>query len=69
MKADLGGVYYTSYEDALQFFGIGHAPKLKDVVDGLNAINVDLDLMDKEIPYEAMVDPTLTEGLFEGKTR
>lgn len=69
MKADLGGVYYTSYEDALEFFGIGQDPKLKDVVDGLNAINVDLDLMDQAIPYEAMVDPTLTEGLFDGKTR
>lgn len=70
MKADLGGVYYTSYEDALEFFGIGgQAPKLKEVVDGLNAINVDLDLMDAAIDYEAMVDPTLTDGLFEGKTR
>ncbi len=69
MKADLGGVYYTSYEDALEFFGVGHEPKLKDVVDGLNAINVDLDLMDEAIPYEAMVDPTLTEGLFDGKKR
>ena len=69
MKADLGGVYYTSYEDALEFFGIGQDPKLKDVVDGLNTINVDLDLMDEKIEYEAMVDPTLTEGLFDGKTR
>ena len=70
MKADLAGVYYTSYEDALEFFGIGgQTPKLKDVVAGLNDINVDLDLMDEAIPYEAMVDPTLTDGLFEGKTR
>ncbi len=69
MKADLGGVYYTSYEDALEFFGIGQDPKLKDVIDGLNAINVDLDLMDQALDYEAMVDPTLTEGLFDGKTR
>jgi NitT/TauT family transport system substrate-binding protein len=69
MKADLGGVYYTSYEDALEFFGIGQDPKLKDVVDGLNTINVDLDLMDEKIEYEDMVDPTLTEGLFDGKTR
>ena len=70
MKADLGGVYYTSYEDALEFFGIGgQPPKLKDVVAGLNDINVDLDLMDAPIPYEAMVDPTLTDGLFDGKTR
>jgi NitT/TauT family transport system substrate-binding protein len=69
MKADLGGVYYTSYEDALEFFGIGQEPKLKDVIDGLNAINVDLDLMDEAIAYEAIADPTLTEGLFDGKTR
>lgn len=70
MKADLGGVYYTSYEDALEFFGVGgQAPKLKDVVAGLNDINVDLDLMDAAISYEAMVDPTLTDGLFDGKTR
>ena len=70
MKADLGGVYYTSYEDALEFFGIGgQPPKLKDVVAGLNDINVDLDLMDAPIVYEAIVDPTLTDGLFDGKTR
>lgn len=69
MKADLGGVYYTSYEDALEFFGIGQPPKLKDVIEGLNVINVDLDLMDEAIAYEAMVDPTLTEHLFDGKTR
>ena len=69
MKADLGGVYYTSYEDALEFFGIGQSPKLKDVIESLTAINVDLDLMDQAIAYEAMVDPTLTDGLFDGKTR
>ena len=69
MKADLGGVYYTSYEDALEYFGIGQEPKLKGIIDALNAINVELDLMDAPIPFEAMVDPSLTEGLFEGKTR
>ena len=69
MKADLGGVYYTSYEDALEFFGIGQDPKLKQVIDDLNAINVDLDLMDKPLSFEVMVDPSLTEGLFDGKTR
>ncbi len=69
MKADLGGVYYTSYEDALEFFGIGQSPKLKDVIEALTVINVDLDLMDEAIAYEAIVDPTLTEGLFDGKTR
>ena len=69
MQVDLAGVYYTSYEDALEFFGIGAEPKLASVIDTLNAINVDLDLMDKPITYEAMVDPTLTDGLFEGKQR
>ncbi|MGI9334524.1 MAG: ABC transporter substrate-binding protein [Gammaproteobacteria bacterium] len=69
MQADLAGVYYTSYEDALEFFGVGRAPKLQGVVDALNGINVDLDLQDKEIPYAAMVDAGLTEGLFEGKKR
>ena len=47
----------------------GQPPKLKDVVAGLNDINVDLDLMDASISYEAMVDSTLTDGLFDGKTR
>jgi NitT/TauT family transport system substrate-binding protein len=69
MKADLGGVYYTSYEDALEFFGIGGPPKLKTVIEGLNEINVDLDLMDRPLAYEDIVDPTLTDELFEGKTR
>lgn len=68
MKVDLGGVYYTSYEDAQAFLG-GDAPKLKQVIEDLTAINVDLDLMDAAIAYEAMVDPTLTDGLFDGKTR
>jgi len=70
MAGDLGGVYYTSYEDALEFFGIGgkHA-KLKDVIKGLNEINVDLDLMDAPISFDVMVDPTLTDGLFEGHKR
>ena len=69
MKADLGGVYYTSYEDALEYFGIGQDAKLAQVIEDLNGIQVDLDLMDAAIPYEAMVDATLTEGLFDGKTR
>ncbi len=69
MKADLGGVYYTSYEDALEFFGIGQSPKLKDVIDSLNTINVDLDLMDKAIAYGDIVDATLTDGLFDGHKR
>ena len=70
MKGDLGGVYYTTYEDALEFFGIGgHPAKLSDVIEGLNEINVDLDLMDAPISFDVMVDPTLTEGLFEGHKR
>ncbi len=70
MQGDLGGVYYTSYEDALDFFGIGgRASKLKSVVDSLNTINVDLDLQDAAVPYEAMVDAKLTDGLFDGKKR
>ena len=43
--------------------------KLKDVVDGLTDINIELDLMDSPIAYEVMVDPTLTEGLFDGHKR
>ena len=70
MAADLGGVYYTSYEDAIEFFGAdGQPPKLKQVIDDLNEINVSLDLMDEPISYEDMVDPTLTVGLFEGHPR
>lgn len=70
MKGDLGGVYYTSYEDAQEFMGTaGHSPKLKSVIDALNDINVELDLMDQPIPFEAMVDSSTVEKLFEGKTR
>jgi NitT/TauT family transport system substrate-binding protein len=70
MKGDLGGVYYTTYEDALEFFGVGgQPPKLGSVIDSLNEINVDLDLMDKPIGFDVMVDATLTEGLFEGHKR
>lgn len=70
MAGDLGGVYYTTYEDALEFFGIGGKPaKLSDVIEGLNEINVDLDLMDAPISFDVMVDPTLTDGLFDGHKR
>jgi len=70
MKGDLGGVYYTTYEDALEFFGIGgRESKLKQVVDGLTDINIELDLMDAPIAYEVMVDPSLTDGLFDGHKR
>ena len=70
MKADLAGVYYTTYEDAVAYFGTdGSPPKLKRIVEDLTAISLDLDLMDEAIPYEAMVDPSLTEGLFDGKIR
>ncbi len=70
MAADLGGVYYTSYEDALEFFGIGGTQaKLGDVIESLNEINVDLDLMDAPISFDVMVDPTLTDGLFDDHKR
>jgi NitT/TauT family transport system substrate-binding protein len=70
MKGDLAGVYYTSYEDALEFFGVGgRDSKLKQVVDGLTEINIELDLMDEPIAYEVMVDPSLTDGLFDGHQR
>ncbi len=70
MQGDLGGVYYTSYEDALEFFGVGgRNAKLADVIGSLNEINVDLDLMDAPISYSAIVDPTLTDGLFDGHKR
>ena len=70
MAGDLGGVYYTSYEDALDYFGVGgRTAKLGGVIDSLNEINVDLDLMDAAIDFGVMVDPTLSEGLFDGHTR
>ena len=70
MKGDLAGVYYASYEDALEFFGVGgRDSKLKQVVDGLTEINIELDLMDEPIAYEVMVDPSLTDGLFDGHQR
>jgi len=70
MMGDLGGVYYTSYEDAQEFFGTGGGTaKLETVIDSLNTINVDLDLQDAAIPYSAMVDASLTDGLFNGKKR
>ena len=70
MAGDLGGVYYTSYEDAVEFFGIGgQPPKLASVIDSLNDINVDLDLMDAPINFDVMVDASLTEGLFDGHKR
>lgn len=69
MKVDIEGVYYTSYEDAIEYMGSGDDSRLISVVDGLNEINVDLDLMDKAIPYEAIINVDLIDGLFEGKTR
>jgi len=69
MKADLGGVYYTSYEDALEFMGVGQPSKLKKVFEALNDINVELGLMDKPLTFEGIVDPTLVKGLFDGKKR
>ena len=70
MAGDLGGVYYTTYEDALEYFGVGgQTAKLGGVIDSLNDINVDLDLMDAAIGFDAMVDPSLTDGLFDGHKR
>jgi len=70
MAVDLAGVYYTSYEDAVEYFGTdGSEPRLKQIVEDLTVINLDLDLMDEAIPYEFLVDASTTENLFEGKTR
>ncbi|MCE2518285.1 MAG: ABC transporter substrate-binding protein [Alphaproteobacteria bacterium] len=70
MAVDLAGVYYTSYEDAVEYFGTdGSEPRLKQIVEDLTVINLDLDLMDEAIPYEFLVDASTTEDLFEGKTR
>ncbi len=70
MAADLAGVYYTSYEDAQIYLGSSGQPaKLKQVVDSLNEINVELDLMDRDISFKAMTDPTAIDGLFDGKKR
>ncbi|MBL26071.1 MAG: hypothetical protein CMM50_00775 [Rhodospirillaceae bacterium] len=69
MKADLGGVYYTSYEDAQEYFGTGGPAKLEDIINQLNDIQVSLDLMDAPINYAAISDPTLTKGLFDGYER
>ena len=70
MAVDLAGVYYTSYEDAVEYFGTdGSEPRLKQITEDLTAINLDLDLMDEAIPYELLVDASITKDLFEGKTR
>ncbi len=69
MKVDIGGLVYTSYEDAVDFMGSAGSKKLAGVIDSLTGINVDLDLMDAPLAYEAMVDPSLIDGLFEGHTR
>ena len=70
MSVDLVGVHYTTYEDAVAYFGTdGSEPKLKQITEDLTAINVDLDLMDEPLPYELLVDPSVTKNLFKGKTR
>lgn len=70
MKADLGGVYYTSYEDALDYFGTAEQPgKLKGIFESLNKINVDLDLQDAPLDYAQQIEPGLIKTLFDGKTR
>jgi len=70
MKADLGGVYYTSYEDAVDYLGTAEQPgKLKEIFESLNGINVDLDLQDAPLDYGQQIEPALVKGLFDGKTR
>lgn len=70
MKADLGGVYYTSYEDAVEYLGTREQPgKLKEIFESLNGINVDLDLMDAPLDYGQQIEPGLIKTLFDGKTR
>ena len=70
MATDLAGVYYTTYEDAVEYFGTdGSVPRLKKIIEDLTVINLDLDLMDEAIPYDLLIDASTTQGLFEGKTR
>jgi NitT/TauT family transport system substrate-binding protein len=69
MAIDIQGLTYTSYEDTIEFMGADGPKTLVPIVDSLNEINVSLDLMDEEIPYDAMIDPTLLDGLFDGHTR
>ena len=69
MAIDIQGLTYTSYEEAIEFMGADGPRTLEPIVDSLNEINVSLDLMDEAIPYDAMMDPTLLGGLFEGHTR
>jgi len=69
MAIDIQGLTYTSYEDAIEFMGGSGPETLRPIVEALNTINVGLDLMDQPIPYEAMVDPSLLDGLWDGHTR
>ena len=63
-------IVQNAHAQRTRYFGVdGRASKLESVVDSLNTINVDLDLQDAIIPYSAMVDATLTKGLFDGKMR
>ncbi|MGH6719319.1 MAG: ABC transporter substrate-binding protein [Alphaproteobacteria bacterium] len=69
MKVDIGGLVYTSYEDTIDFMGSGGSKKLAGVIDSLNTINVELDLMDDPLGYDAMVDSSLVDALFVGHKR
>jgi NitT/TauT family transport system substrate-binding protein len=70
MRADLGGVQYTGYEQAVEFLGTAQQPgRLKQVIDDLNEINVSLDLQDAPIEFPEQTDPSLLAGLFDGRTR
>lgn len=69
MAIDIQGLTYTSYEDSVEFMGTGGPETLRPIVDTLNDIQVKLDLMDEPIAYEAMIDPALLDGLWDGHTR
>jgi NitT/TauT family transport system substrate-binding protein len=69
MKVDIGGLTYTSYEDALDFMGSSGEKRLAQVIDSLNGINVDLGLMDQPLAYDALVDSSVIDTLFEGHAR
>ncbi|MGF1499559.1 MAG: ABC transporter substrate-binding protein [Elainellaceae cyanobacterium] len=70
MAADLGGVQYTSYENALEFMGTPAAPgRLGEVFRDLNEINLQLDLQDEALAYDNHVDAALIQGLFDNQTR
>jgi NitT/TauT family transport system substrate-binding protein len=69
MAIDIQGLIYTSYEEAVEFMGTGGGETLRPIVEALNEINVSLDLMDAPIAYEAMIDSTLLDNLWDGHQR